>query len=396
MCATGISVATSKVVSILFGLSGGYLIWLHERHASTEQKCLSLLLYFGCGTLIRFISVNRPETMCMALGFASYLAIDPPTNTRQPKPIVAGILAGLSALTHLNGLIYLIAGAVWLFIKIGLRPGILFVAAGTLTLSLYGLDAVLDGNVAILFKQFRDDPATQDNLNLIDKLTVLADYHQLFFHSQNEAALSALVLVCALLFRKSIHLSQPILLYTLLLIVSFWLLTKSNTDIYFLLFVPWLSILSANWLINYLPAQPDWQKKTIKLLLILYCLVALIQINWVIDENRTVPNTEEHNALLATYMPHHHTKIIAPIEFFFGQMDNYKILGLTYYYLLEKGNKKIPLPAFFQLANQSNVEYVISDHGQDASYDIPPDAPVQIGVYHRVFQDKWNTIYARR
>jgi len=51
----------------------------------------------------------------------------------------------------------------------------LFVVAGALTLGLYGLDALLDGNLTMLIKQFRDDPATQQNLNLADKLSVLAD-----------------------------------------------------------------------------------------------------------------------------------------------------------------------------------------------------------------------------
>ena len=390
---TGISVATSKLVSILFGLLGGYLVWLYNRRAAPEQKYLSVLLYFGCGTLIRFISVNRPETMCMTLGFASYWALDSGSTSRS-KPILAGVLAGLAALTHLNGLIYLVAGTIWLFVKLGFRPTFLFVVAGSLTLSLYGVDAILDGNLMLLIHQFRDDPATQQNLNLADKLAVLTDYHQIFFHSQNEAALSALVIICAILFRKHIRFSQPVLLYAILLIVSFWLLTKSNTDIYFLLFLPWLAILAANWLAEYITGQPVWQQRFIQTLLVLYCVVAVIQIREVIIENKTVPDIEVHNALLATYMPRHHTKIIAPIEFFFGQMDTYKIRGLTYYYLLERDTKKIPLSTFFQLANQDNVMYIISDHRLNASYDIPVNAPAKIGAYHRVFQDELNTIYA--
>lgn len=394
MRVTGISVATSKIVSLFFGLSGGYLVWLHERNAAPEQKYLSLSLYIGCGTLIRFVSVNRPETMCMALGFASYLALDSPGASR-PKPLLAGMLAGLAALTHLNGIMYLLAGAIWILIKTGFRPTALFAVAGTLTLSLYGLDAMLDGNVAVLIQQFQYDPATQENLNLAAKLSVMADYHQIFFHSQNEAALSVLILSCGMLFRKQIRFSQSISVYTILLILSFWLLTKSDTDIYFLLFVPWLSILAAHWIVTYMNSQPIWQKKFIQFLLVVYCVVAIIQIREVLLENKTAPNTENHNALLATYMPHYHTKIIAPIEFFFGQMDNYKISGLTYYYLREREKGKIPLQTFFQLANQNNVEYIISDYGQDASYDIPVDAPAQIGVYYRVYQDKWNSIYAR-
>ncbi|MBN8826989.1 MULTISPECIES: hypothetical protein [unclassified Spirosoma] len=395
MSATGVSVATNKLVSILFGLLGGYLVWLSGRSASREQQWLSVLLYFGCGTLIRFISVNRPETMCMAIGFASYLAIDPPKRWRS-KPIWAGLFAGLSALTHLNGIIYLIAGAVWLWLKVGWRAMLVFSVAGALTLSLYGFDALLAGQIGTLIDQFRNDPATQENFGLMAKLTVMADFHQIFFHSQNEAALSVLVLLCAILFRKQIARTDPLLLYTWLLIGSFWLLTKSSTDIYFLLFLPWLSILAANWLITYLPYQPVWQRRLMQVLVIGYLLVSAIQFREVIVENRTVPDTEQHNALLASHMPHKHTRVIAPLEFFFGQMETYQIWGLTYYLFLAKKRKDLPLNDFFRLAEQEQVEYIISDHRLNASYDIPISAPITIGSYRRIFQDEWNTIYARQ
>ncbi|AUD01862.1 ArnT family glycosyltransferase [Spirosoma pollinicola] len=392
---TGFSVASSKLVSIFFGLLAGYLVWQYSRKASREQQWLSVLLYFGCGTLIRYISVNRPETMCMALGLASYLVLDTQDSTK-PKPILAGILAGLSALTHLNGLIYLVTGAGWLVLRIGWRPAFLFSIAGGLTVSLYGLDAWLDGNLAVLAKQFLGDPATQQNLHLSDKLSVLADYHQIFFYGQNETALTVLVLLCGIAFRRYITLTQPVFLYTLLLIISFWLLTKSITDIYFLLIMPWFAILIAFWLTTYLPRQPAWQRKAAQVLLVLYCLVSVVQFVNVINENREALNTEAHNALLASYMPEKHTPVIAPIEFFFGQMDNYKILGMTYFHLLEREKGAIPLNTFFKRAEQANVTYIISDHRLNASYDIPVNAPAQIGVYRRVFQDSWNTVYARQ
>lgn len=395
MRVTGISVATSKIVSIFFGLLGGFLVWFHGQSASREQRWLSLLLYIGCGSLIRYISVNRPETMCMTLGFVSYLALDPP-GTSRPKPVLAGLFSGLSALTHLNGLIYLVAGISWLLVKMGWRSTIGFCVAGALALSLYGLDALLNGDVDMLIRQFINDPATQQNLSLGEKFTLLADYHHIFFHSQNEAALSVLVLISAILCRKRITLLQPVLLYTLLLIVSFWLLTKSNTDIYFLLFMPWLAILAASWLTMYMPTQAVWPRNIARVMLVLYCFVAVTQFVYVLRENRDSPDIEKHNALLARYMPAKHTPVIAPLEFFFGQMDNYRIRGLTYYQLLEREKGPIPLETFFQLANKSNVEYIVSDHRLDSSYDIPVNAPAEIGAYQRIFQDNRNTIYARK
>jgi hypothetical protein len=393
MAVTGFTVGASKLVSIFFGFLGAFLVWRYSQRTSREQQYLSVLLYVGCGSLIRFISINRPETMCMALGFASYLALDPPGSSRL-KPLVGGTLAGLAALTHLNGLIYLLAGTVWLFTRMGWRPTLWFVVAGSFTVSLYAVDALLDGNMMMLIRQFHGDPATQQNFHLMDKLSVMADFHHIFFHSEKEAALTALVLLTGIVVRRHIRLAEPVFLYTLLLIGSFWLLTKSATDIYFLLFLPWLSILTANWLLCYVAEQPLWQRKMVRALLGIYGLIACVQLVDVFIENRTKPDIESHNALLATHMPKRNARIIAPLEFFFGQIDNYRIQGLTYYHLLEREKGAIPLDTFFQKANQANVEYIISNYRANASYDIPIDAPAQIGAYHRIFQDKWNTIYA--
>ena len=128
----------------------------------------------------------------------------------------------------------------------------------------------------------------------------------------------------------------------------------------------------------------------------MYLLVSINQIREVLVENRIAPDREKHNSLLASYMPRHQTNVIAPLEFFFGQIDNYQIRGLTYYYLLEQMGQKMPLTTFFQLAAQENVAYIISDYGKNASYEIPYDAPAQIGSYHRVFRDEWSSVYVRQ
>ncbi|GAB2559025.1 hypothetical protein [Spirosoma aerophilum] len=394
MAITGFSVGASKVVSIFFGLVGAFLVWRYNQRTSREQQYLALLLYIGCGSLIRHVSINRPETMCMALGFASYMALDPPGSSR-PKALLGGLLAGLAALTHLNGLIYLVAGSLWLLIRADWRSVGWFVVVGSLTLSLYAVDALLDGHMAILVAQFCGDPATQQNFHVGDKLSVMADFHHIFFHSEKEAALTALVLLAGIVARRHIRLSQPVFLYSLLLIGSFWVLTKSATDIYFLLFLPWLSILAASWLLQCVAEQPRWQRKAARMVLIIYGLIAGVQLVNVFNENRTTPDIESHNALLARQMPKKGAHVIAPLEFFFGQMDNYRIQGLTYYHLLEREKGAIPLDTFFTQANEADIEYILSDHRLNASYDIPVDAPARIGEYHRVFQDKWNTIYAR-
>lgn len=392
---TGFSLAASKLLTILCGSLTGWLIWTYNRRNPREQQWLAVLLYFGCGTIIRYFCINRPEIMCMMLGFASFYALDQPGEKTVPKAILAGILAGLAALTHLNGLIYLVAGAGWLLLRTGWRSVIGFSFAGGLTLSLYVLDALADGNMDKMLMQFVDDPATQSSFQLVDKLFVMLSYHQIFFHSHGEVPLSVLVLVCLILFRRRLRLTQPVLLYFLLLFVSFWLLSKSNFDFYYILFVPWLVLLAAHCLITY-PTQQPRQRATLRVFLVIYFSISLVSLGKVFAENGKKPYIETYNSKLAQYMPLHHTKVIAPLSFFFGQIENYQIQGFTYFHLLELRGTRYTLSSFFDLAERNDVQYIISDDSSEKGFKIPFDAPAHIGAFERVFQDQYTSLYARR
>jgi hypothetical protein len=392
MSLIGFSLPASKILTTLCALVAGYLLWIYNRRTSTQQQLLAVILYFGCGTVIRYFSINRPEIMCMMLGLGSYLALDR-SNHKPTTLLLAGGLAGLAALTHLNGLIYLVAGAIWLLVKTDWRATVWFCLAGSLTLGLYGLDALADARFDTMLHQFLHDPATQSNFKLIDKLQVMLNYHQLFFHSHGEVPLSVLVLLCLLTFRRAVSLSQPILLYLTLLVVSFWLLTKSNFDFYYILFVPWMVLLATNYLTVYLPTAPIWQQRAGKIILIGYYCFSLFSIGKVLEENYVTPYVPVYNRLLSQHMPEHQTKIIAPISFFFGQIDNYRIHGLSYYSAM---HSRSSLEEFFQLAAQENVKYVVSDGYKTAGYVIPLDAPDRVGSYTLIFRDTMTSIYERQ
>ncbi|PMD91404.1 hypothetical protein BWI97_21490 [Siphonobacter sp. BAB-5405] len=389
MGVVGFSVAGSKVISILFGTIAAGLIWKYTERESREQQWLALLLYLGCGTLIQYFCINRPEIMCMTLGFASYLCLDRPGG-RLPHVGWAGVFAGMAALTHLNGLIYLAAGALWLLLRTDWRKTLVFAGVGGFVLSLYLLDALLDQRVDRMVWQFVEDPAMQYTRTLSDKLKVMVDYHQLFFHSQHEAALTALVVLTIIFARKHLSLTQPILLYLLLLVVFFWLLTKSTFAFYILLFVPWFAILVATYAPAFLRTQV--QKRVARVILSAYVLIGLFTIGEVVYENYTVPYQQTYNEHLARLMPEKNSRVIAPLSFFFGQMENYQIRSLSYYCSL-RDRPPLTLPEFFDLADREKVKYIISDDPLNSSYYIPLDTPERMGAYIRIFKDDRTVVY---
>jgi len=388
----GFSLPASKLLTTLCALTTGYLIWRYNRRSSVQEKWLALLLYAGCGIVIQYIAVNRPEMMCMLLGFASYYVLSQQTNPNG-QPGLAGLLAGMAALTHLNGLIYMVAGLLWLLIREGRRPAIWFALVSGSTLSLYVADALWDSRIDLMIAQFVHDPATQANFSLADKWRTMLDYHQLFFHGYAEVPLSVLVLLCLLSGGRSARLATPVVLYLLLLVVSFWLLTKSNFDFYYILFVPWLALIVAKILADGRTTKPVWQRRAGVAMVVAYYGLSLFTVEQVLVEKRAVPYMPHYNARLARHMPRKHTTVIAPIGFFFDQMETYHIHGLSYY---SARHGHVSLAEFFQLADQQQAAYVVSDGYENASYVIPLTAPERIGAYKRIFRDQMTSIYERQ
>ena len=397
---SGFSVIGAKTTPLLFALMGLGLLLYYFR-GQGEAQALAVALYLGCGTLVLFSFDNRPETMVMALGFASYVVMSG-RRAGYGSWLAAGGLAGLAALTHLNGLVYVVAGVAYLVMQRGWRPALAFALTGGFVTSLYFLDAVLNGQLERLVYQFIHDPVTSSNQHLASKVEVMLSYHHTFFHSEGELPLSlVLILVLVVLSlrpatRRSL---SPAAQYLLLLLGIFWLLTKSNTSYYYLLFVPFIVVVLTEYLVGAAAHWLPWQRAVVMSLLALYPAGAVLRAYNLLKENQTYPPTEVENARLAAYMPKQGSRIIGPLDLFFGQMENYRIHSLTYYSYINKKDyhNQLSLDSFFALAAQDSAEYVVTDHRHlNYVYLVPANAPARIGHYERVFRDDWHSVYRRR
>ncbi|WP_310398235.1 hypothetical protein [Hymenobacter sp.] len=396
LAALGCSIWAARLVPMLFSVVGLLLLIRYFR-GQVEAQWLAAVLYIGCGCLWLFGVDNRPETMTLAFGFASFLLLQ-----RAPRSTgtlaAAAVLAGLAGLTHLNGIIYLAAGASWLLFREGWSRALPFGLVGGIVTSLYALDAVLAGQLDRLLFQFGNDHAAQANFHWQAKLKVMASYDKLFFHSDGEVPLTVFVLaiVGAVLARA---LTRRLVLtasmqYLLWLLGAFWLLTKSMNVYYYLLFVPFFIAAAVDLLSRAWPHFTRTQRRAVVLVCCLYPLGGVARTRYLLLENATDGNVMAENALLATYMPQRGAKVIAPLDFFFGQMPHYRVRSLTYFALT---NNEQPLPDFFAAAARDTVRYIVCDYRQwNQAYHIPRTAPVRIGPYERVYQGRWRGVYVRK
>lgn len=231
-------------------LVGQIAFYINSRKPVMKQGDLYLpgilILIFSNRLLIKMSFENRPEMMLAALGFGAFLLLND-SKERPCRIIGAAVLAGLAFLTHLNGSIYLIAGLSTLLYFRRFKDALTFGLVVGLVCSTYLIDVLLAENgFALWWFQFRNDPATQTAFGIGPKLMQLITYPRLFFYSPEQVAAS-LVLVY-LLWHQRRRLSQlPALLrvFSLALFFSFWLITKANSGLYQLLFLPFILVLIA-------------------------------------------------------------------------------------------------------------------------------------------------------
>ena len=418
----GFSLPVSKAVGAFWTAVGGVVLAMHMRWLGLAGRWtyLALLIYVANGMLIEYAFVNRPEPMYMALGFGSFSLL-----TRR-RLLWAGVLAGLAVLTHLNGLSYVLAGLGWLLWH-GLRPAtptairrvdwrglITFGVAAGVVGAAYFADVALANAWSTFWMQFTHDPATSSVTGLADKLLISSKLHELLFHSEEEAALSALVLGVALLtffWRKNTPAESTFDQvnrtetgrYLVLLLGSFALITKSNTDYYYLIFLPvmcvWVAQCVAGWPVaGATPTMTRWRSIGLPVLLGFYLLVGAYKVLVTIQSNGEQPNPVVENARLVAFIQQPGARVIAPLDFFYDQHQHYQIHGLTYYHLLNQRayGGRMTVGQFFQLAEADSALAVISDYGRDFSYPIPKNTPARVGRYERVYQDAFKAVYLRR
>ncbi|QJD78411.1 ArnT family glycosyltransferase [Spirosoma rhododendri] len=357
----------------------------------------TVLLYVSCGLVLRYGFVARPETMNAAFGLWGYYFLSTSaTETDRPdvRLILAAIFAGLAALTHLNGLMYGLAGLTWLAWQRRWRIGVVYGLVWAIVCAFYFTDVLLDNQWARLAEQFRYDPATRHLFGWVAKLNTLISFHQMLFHNQVETAITLMAIFVGWFSWQYDRQSRPLVVYLLASMVWMWLLTRGSSKYYMLLILPFVCLLAGRAVVVSASRWPRWGQVLGVVITVLWLGSGLLEGGLLLLENEA-PIVHERTAALARRMGKPGSTVIAPLDFFFDQIGHYRIHSLSYYYLLNQHEYvgKLSLSQFFDLAAREHAAYVITDPKLNMAYDIPNTAPARIGRYHRIFQDDWNSIY---
>ncbi len=349
----------------------------HLRHylTSVAARCLFWAVLLLNALVVEYGFVFRPEVMLMCLGFGSWILLQRWLHSAQPRwyhVVLAAALAGLAAATHLNGLIYLMAGTGLLLWRRQWKGATLFAGVGGAVFAMYFLDVLVHNAWGTYFHQFApaiDGNESGNGFALV--LRALAE-HKRFFHSPLEAALSLLVLTAAVVLYRSRWRTPRLTdatLYLLLLVAALAALSQGKTTKYLVLYMPHLCLLVAVGF-EHLPRRTGWERAVLVVVLGFYTIVNSVHTGLLISrhEDRVARNQQLAKQLSA----YRHTRIVAPMNLVFNQIDAFTIQGVTCYLLLTQAGQLRPNgQALFEEAARRRRRLIILDDNSLKEMNLP-------------------------
>ncbi len=396
----GFSLYTVKMVALPFVILQAYLFYRHSR----GTWMLTAALYASCGVVVRYTFVSRPELAMAALGFLSWLALRH-FGERQSWSwlLVAALSAGTTALFHLQGGVYMSAGALWLLWCKQYRAMLIYSGVSLLTFSLYFTDVVFYGAWEAYIVQTANDTATHAYRDFSLKLSNLARIPGMMTHTLGAKPATLLTGGCLVLRRIAGLKSSDLEKYLLLLALCFVVLANRITHQYLILFIPFMLLYCVETLYRvrtqatetvrtgWIPKTRWWTTAPV----LLYFVLGLTYDGELLVRNLKAEPLSKRNARLQAILGGEPRKVIAPQSFIFGNLERLHIIGLNYYFHYRTHHAKTLTPqVFFEDARGKGVEAVIFEKNPvTAEYEPPWDLPGEMSGYRLIYRDERYRIY---
>ena len=371
----GISLIGFKSISLISLLIFNFLLFKYIRSRNLQKKSYiwALFLVWGNISLVTMSFDNRPEILLMTLGFSSFLCLNTPTKYRT---ILAGILAGLAMLTHLNGLVFLVAGFILLIYTKRFTEVLYFSLAGILSFGLYFYDAIISNNFDLWLFQFTNDPAVLKSLGITHKLLVLIKFPLIFVGSFKEIGIT-LILASLMYYgnAKIKAIPQNLKIYLIASIGTFWLLTKSITGFYQLMFVPFLILMIIE-LLHFIDKEMIL-KKVILFTFFFYTVICVFGQIQLLNEIHSRDYLPEKYARICKSIPAKSAGIV-PLNFFFNDYEKYsQLYCLENYWPVNVYGESHSLIELGKFAKSKNAEFILIDkNSMTRKVDINPQSTI--------------------
>ena len=352
-------------------VAGAILFFLLYRHMSRDQSLggrtgfLMAAAFLALAPLtFKFVKLYRPEVWLAATGLASYMALQRGLERGQLKWVMAaGALAGLAMLTHLNGAIYVAAGAILLLSRKKWAPMAAFGVAALAVFSLYFVDII--GHFGQFWYQYIGDPSFgEGERTVIGSFLKLLDEHKRLFRKPEIIFTSTLFFISAAisLWRGGSR-HRDFYVYTATCIVTLGAVAPAKTTPYAILLFPFFAIEVGRL------AATFWQSPGIFPKLARFGLITATVFfiaDSLVEDSLNAFGDKQHwvadNRRVAAFIPPR-TDVLAPLEVVWEELPNSRIAGwrVADWRLSDFGKKSYTIENVAAYADSLGIPTIILD-----------------------------------
>lgn len=308
----------------------------------------------------------RPEIMMMCTGFISYIFLQHALLKNNRKyALLSGFMAGITALFHINGLIFILSGGVFLLVKKEYKFVFWFGLGAILGFLPYFYELSSLQKLQHYLYALRNSPAVSDeDRSMFGWLKKLVFEYKRFTHHVYEFTYLLIFIITTSVNWKNIKNNSQLwdlLIYTLLLTVFMAMLTTGSKTSYLLYSMPYVLILVA---INF--AQTLQNKKLAPI------FIAITMVYFITNLDRDngarsygVPSRPEFYAhIVDKYHIKPGESIFAPMSFIFNEIGKVRIQSFMAYLLKYQNDiSQLTLKNVFEDIYRRKKPFVILDPG---------------------------------
>ncbi len=333
-----------------------------------NQTIIALFLLLITPEFIDRIILFRPEIFVMFFGVSSFfclLKIDKEKSFNYAT--LAGIFAGLAFLSHLNAVIFPVAGFILLATHKKWKPLIYFTLPCFLVCMIYTEGLWAAGKLEQYLFELKNWPSHNFSekvdggiLNSIfNNIIGLLSEHKRYFWDQNVWVISGLFFLSLIGYFKKLRKQTPFLVdYVLLLMLFLGLLGGGHAPRYLMYLFPFMALVIAAAIQFSVKEDKTW--KTIFLSSIITAQIVLLALNYNTIFKSKFDHQKWNNKVLENI--ERGTNIIGPWHLIYNNLAQYQIFNFkTFEYQEEKMDEPFTQQEILQKLAQRKIDYIILD-----------------------------------
>lgn len=369
----GMTPVTMKMMSLFFFLASLLPLWLVFKRYSQSKNyfVLFLAIFLSLFHIIEYAFVYRPEIFLMFLGLLSFLFLDRYfTENRKSFLVLSGLFAAIATAGHLNGVVFVGAGVLLLWIYRRWAAGFFFGVLGSLGLVFF---VTYDTNGSLVeiqklftqLTQWRD--VASSNYHWTHFPLRFINEQERFLHSPPEMAYTFLLLCVLIPFRSFLYKNAPrLFLYPFLITLCLAAISHGKTAKYLLYAVPFFILL--------VTLALEEQARTKRYGWMKYAVALYFIASWGYEIDRFKSKEVMHPEYVKTAasLPEE-AWILSTTNYFYASAGRQHLQSFVYYDDAVEAKKGSWSPEFlFSEAEKFNIDYIVLDTKYRKTYHIEP------------------------